>query len=67
MSKYDCSSADLNPIGGMCKGDLKRMLIWVSDKYKVDVLKEIANAAPTVCFRLRQYIIISDEFYHDIG
>ncbi len=67
MTKYDCSSADLNPIGGMCKGDLKRMLIWVSDKYKVDVLKEIANAAPTVRFRLRQYIIISDEFYHDIG
>ena len=20
MTKYDCSSADINPIGGMCKG-----------------------------------------------
>jgi NAD+ synthase (glutamine-hydrolysing) len=48
MTKYDCSSADLNPIGGMCKGDLKRMLVWVSEKYNVDVLKEIAYAAPTV-------------------
>jgi NAD+ synthase (glutamine-hydrolysing) len=28
MTKYDCSSADINPIGGISKGDLKRFLVW---------------------------------------
>ena len=28
MTKYDCSSADINPIGGISKGDLKRLLLW---------------------------------------
>jgi NAD+ synthase (glutamine-hydrolysing) len=48
MTKYDCSSADLNPIGGMCKGDLNRMLCWVAEKYHLGVLSEIAAAAPSV-------------------
>ena len=26
MTKYDCSSADLNPIGGINKSDLKSFL-----------------------------------------
>jgi NAD+ synthase (glutamine-hydrolysing) len=30
MTKYDCSSADLNPIGAVAKGDLKRFLIHAS-------------------------------------
>lgn len=48
MTKYDCSSGDLNPIGGICKGDLKQMLLWVSKKYNIPVLEEIAYATPTV-------------------
>ncbi len=48
MTKYDCSSADLNPIGGMSKGDLKKMLLWSAEVYQLPVLKEIAQAAPTV-------------------
>ena len=48
MTKYDCSSADLNPIGGISKGDLKRMLVFLSKEYPgLDVLAEIANAPPT--------------------
>jgi len=47
LTKYDCSSADLNPIGGISKGDLKRMLLWASEKYNYPVLKEVANATPT--------------------
>ncbi|KAJ1409863.1 NAD synthetase 1, isoform CRA_d [Ochromonadaceae sp. CCMP2298] len=48
MTKYDCSSGDLNPIGGICKGDLKRMLTHLSGRYDIPVLGEIANATPTV-------------------
>lgn len=53
MTKYDCSSADLNPIGAISKQDLKKMLIWVSEKYGWDVLKEIAGAPPTAELRPR--------------
>ncbi len=54
MTKYDCSSADLNPIGAISKGDLKRMLLWASDRYGSQssaVLKEIAGAPPTAELR----------------
>lgn len=30
MTKYDCSSADLNPIGSISKGDLRKLLHWAA-------------------------------------
>jgi len=51
MTKYDCSSGDINPIGGICKGDLKRMLSYISTKFDIPVLDEIANATPTAELR----------------
>jgi NAD+ synthase (glutamine-hydrolysing) len=54
MTKYDCSSADLNPIGAISKGDLKRMLIWASNKYDYKILADIAGAPPTAELRPRE-------------
>lgn len=51
MTKYDCSSADLNPIGAISKGDLKKMLIWAAKRYKWDTLAEVAAAPPTAELR----------------
>jgi NAD+ synthase (glutamine-hydrolysing) len=64
MTKYDCSSADLNPIGAISKGDLKRMLLWAADHYGSpdegsaasgselrNILNEIAGAPPTAELR----------------
>jgi NAD+ synthase (glutamine-hydrolysing) len=51
MTKYDCSSADLNPIGAISKGDLKRMLLWAAEKYEWQILAEIAHAPPTAELR----------------
>ena len=51
MTKYDCSSADLNPIGAICKGDLKKMLLWASQTFHNPVLAEIASAPPTAELR----------------
>jgi NAD+ synthase (glutamine-hydrolysing) len=28
FTKYDCSSADINPIGSICKKDIKKFLMW---------------------------------------
>mmetsp|Transcript_17740 Transcript_17740/g.30170 ORF Transcript_17740/g.30170 Transcript_17740/m.30170 type:complete len:709 (+) Transcript_17740:307-2433(+) len=49
LTKYDCSSADLNPIGGISKVDLKKFLYWASTKEGLDypVLGQIAVAPPT--------------------
>lgn len=51
MTKYDCSSADLNPIGAISKGDLKAMLLWCAGKYNLPVLSEIVTAPPTAELR----------------
>jgi NAD+ synthase (glutamine-hydrolysing) len=51
MTKYDCSSADLNPIGGINKTDLKRFLIYFSERVKIPVFKEVAEALPTAELR----------------
>uniref|UniRef100_A0A6M2DX11 Glutamine-dependent NAD(+) synthetase n=1 Tax=Xenopsylla cheopis TaxID=163159 RepID=A0A6M2DX11_XENCH len=47
MTKYDCSSADVNPIGGISKTDLKSFLLYAKDKYSLPILSEILNAPPT--------------------
>jgi NAD+ synthase (glutamine-hydrolysing) len=51
MTKYDCSSADLNPIGGINKTDLKKFLIYFSERVKIPVFKEVAEALPTAELR----------------
>jgi NAD+ synthase (glutamine-hydrolysing) len=32
MTKYDCSSADVNPIGGISKTDLRSFLLYAKNK-----------------------------------
>lgn len=51
MTKYDCSSADLNPIGAVSKSDLKRLLSWAGNKYDYAALLEIVQAPPTAELR----------------
>jgi len=51
LTKYDCSSADLNPIGAISKSDLKRTLIFLSEKCGLAVLREIVEAPPTAELR----------------
>jgi NAD+ synthase (glutamine-hydrolysing) len=46
FTKYDCSSADINPIGGICKTDLRRFCKYMSET-KFPSLKEILKASPT--------------------
>lgn len=47
VTKYDCSSADLNPIGGISKTDLRRFLRWAADHLCYDALIEVVEAPPT--------------------
>ncbi|KAK9793458.1 hypothetical protein WJX73_010827 [Symbiochloris irregularis] len=46
LTKYDCSSADLNPIGSVSKGDLKRFLIWAASAWGYSELAAIGQADP---------------------
>ena len=47
FTKYDCSSADVNRIGGIAKTDLKKFLIWAADHKGIPALKEVVEAPPT--------------------
>lgn len=40
FTKYDCSSADINPIGSISKVDLKRFINWAKDAFELPVLQE---------------------------
>lgn len=47
MTKYDCSSADLNPIGGFSKTDLKKFVFYCVEKFNFTSLIGILGAQPT--------------------
>jgi len=47
FTKYDCSSADINPIGSICKQDLRSFILYCNDKFKIESLKAIYDAPPT--------------------
>lgn len=47
LTKYDCSSADINPIGGISKTDLKRFIHWSTGDFDMPILELFLNATPT--------------------
>jgi NAD+ synthase (glutamine-hydrolysing) len=47
MTKYDCSSADLNPIGSISKTDLRSFVLYSIDTFNLPALKAIYEAPPT--------------------
>lgn len=47
FTKYDCSSADINPIGGISKTDLKSFLLYCVEKFQLTTLRGIMAAPPT--------------------
>ena len=51
LTKYDCSAADINPIGGINKTDIKAFLHYFGSETNLLVLREIAGAPPTAELR----------------
>lgn len=48
LTKYDCSSADINPIGGVSKVDLNLFVRHMADTDpSLDILSLFLDAAPT--------------------
>lgn len=47
LTKYDCSSGDINPIGSFAKIELRKFLRWSAANQGLKTLEDIANAYPT--------------------
>lgn len=47
LTKYDCSSADLNPIGAISKQDLKSFIQCTSTSFPLPILTSFLTATPT--------------------
>jgi len=47
LTKYDCSSADINPIGGISKTDLKSFIAWARTIFDLPILSSFLTAVPT--------------------
>ncbi|KAH7093294.1 hypothetical protein FB567DRAFT_461936 [Paraphoma chrysanthemicola] len=66
LTKYDCSSADINPIGSISKVDLKRFLHWASTAFSLPILQSFISATPTAELRpISETYVQSDE--EDMG
>lgn len=50
LTKYDCSSADINPIGGISKTDIMAFLRWMADHH-FPTLTEVWGARPSAELR----------------
>ncbi|CAI2359539.1 unnamed protein product [Moneuplotes crassus] len=51
MTKYDCSSADINPIGGINKSDLRSFIAYAKDHFEYSSLQDILEANPSAELR----------------
>ncbi|GMK58908.1 hypothetical protein CspeluHIS016_0603500 [Cutaneotrichosporon spelunceum] len=47
LTKYDCSSADINPIGGISKTDLKRFIAYAETQFEMPILRSFLDAIPS--------------------
>ncbi|KAJ2726058.1 glutamine-dependent NAD(+) synthetase [Coemansia sp. Benny D115] len=47
FTKYDCSSADLNPIGSISKSDLRRFVAYARENMQLPVLADFLDAMPS--------------------
>ncbi|KAB5592423.1 NAD+ synthase (glutamine-hydrolysing) [Ceratobasidium theobromae] len=47
LTKYDCSSADINPIGGISKTDLKKFIRYAQSHFELPILESFLDAIPT--------------------
>ncbi|KAJ4413385.1 hypothetical protein N0V85_003580 [Neurospora sp. IMI 360204] len=62
LTKYDCSSADINPIGSIDKADLKRFIAWAEKKFDLPCLHGFLTAVPTAELEpITQEYVQSDE------
>ena len=61
FTKYDCSAADINPIGGICKGDIKAFLHYFAEENGLEVLAEVAGAKPSAELRPGEAQVDEDE------
>ncbi|TIA90965.1 hypothetical protein E3P99_01305 [Wallemia hederae] len=62
LTKYDCSSADLNPIGSISKTDLKRFIGWAQKEFDLPILEGFLHATPTAELEpITQNYVQSDE------
>ncbi|VDM65313.1 unnamed protein product, partial [Strongylus vulgaris] len=60
MTKYDCSSADINPIGSISKADLRKFLRKVHDEYGMKSLMD-QPSAPMFLFQTKNGASFQEE------
>ncbi|PHH87654.1 hypothetical protein CDD83_8588 [Cordyceps sp. RAO-2017] len=47
LTKYDCSSGDIAPLGSISKNDAKAFLKWVLDEWDMPIIKDFIHARPS--------------------
>lgn len=55
-----CSSADINPIGGISKTDLKRFIAWAQKEFDMPILEGYVGASSDISPRPPRYQLKSE-------
>lgn len=67
FTKYDCSSADINPIGGISKTDLRSFICYCANHFGWTSLLKIYSAIPTAELEPLDKGLISQSDEADMG
>uniref|UniRef100_A0A915HEJ1 Glutamine-dependent NAD(+) synthetase n=1 Tax=Romanomermis culicivorax TaxID=13658 RepID=A0A915HEJ1_ROMCU len=67
MTKYDCSSADFNPIGGLSKNDLKKFLEYSYVEFELPALRKIIDLEPSAELEPLQNGVVVQSDEADMG
>ena len=47
LTKYDCSSGDIAPLGSISKSDARSFLAWAREKWSLPIITEFIDARPS--------------------
>ena len=67
LTKYDCSSADIAPLGSVSKTDAKSFLRWAQEQWQLPLIEEFLDATPTAELLPLSAGVQSDESDNEMG
>ncbi|KIW65049.1 NAD+ synthetase [Phialophora macrospora] len=67
LTKYDCSSGDIAPLGSISKSDARAFLAWAREKWNMPLISEFIDARPSAELTPLSAGIQDDESENEMG
>ncbi|OCT48717.1 putative glutamine-dependent NAD(+) synthetase [Cladophialophora carrionii] len=67
LTKYDCSSGDIAPLGSISKSDARAFLAWAREKWNMPLISEFIDARPSAELTPLSAGVQDDESENEMG